>query len=80
MSKSSYPGLGHRDATFADGAAVATSYAQAYVKMGITPLYFGVTTLEEIAPDLDWRGSDQPLNVLSERLQSRYEYTFGLAS
>jgi hypothetical protein len=80
LSKSSYPGLGHRDPVFADGAAVAVSYADAYVKMGITPLYFGVTTLEEVAPDLDWRGSDQPLNVLSERLQSRYQYSFGLAA
>jgi hypothetical protein len=80
FSKSSYPGLAHRDATYADGAGVAVSYADAYVKMGFTPLYFGVTTLEEIAPDLDWRGSEGPLNELSERLQARYQYGFGLAS
>jgi hypothetical protein len=80
FSKSSYPGLGHRDAVHADAAAVALSYADAYVKMGITPLYFGVTTLEEVAPELDWRASPLPLNVLSERLQERYAYSFGLAS
>jgi hypothetical protein len=80
FSKSSFPGLGHRDAVHADAAAVAVSYADAYVKMGFTPLYFGVTTLEEVAPDLDWRRSQAPLNVLSERLQARYEYSFRLAS
>jgi hypothetical protein len=80
FSKSSFPGLGHRDAVHADGNAVALSYADAYVKMGFTPLYFGMARLEEVAPDLDWRGSPAPLNVLSERLQARYQYSFGLAS
>jgi len=80
FSKSSYPGLGHRDAVHPDGNAVALSYADAYVKMGFTPLYFGMARLEEVAPDLDWRGSSAPLNVLSERLQARYQYSFGLAS
>jgi hypothetical protein len=80
FSKSSFPGLGHRDPVHADGAAVALTYADAYVKMGFTPLYFGEARLEEVAPDLDWRGSPAPLNVLSERLQARYQYSFGLAS
>jgi hypothetical protein len=80
LSKSNYPGLGHRAAVHEDGAAVAVSYADAYVKMGFTPLYFGVSRLEEVAGDLDWRGSAAPLNVLSERLQARYQYSFGLAS
>jgi hypothetical protein len=80
FSKSSYPGLGHRDAVHDDGHSVALSYADAYVKMGFTPLYFGLSRLEEVAPDLDWRGSAAPLNVLSERLQARYQYSFGLAS
>lgn len=80
FAKSNYPGLGHRDPVYADGAAVALSYADAYVKMGFTPLYFGITTLEDAASDLDWRGSGEPLNVLSERLQAHYEYAFGLAS
>jgi hypothetical protein len=80
FSKSSYPGLGHRAPVHAGGAAVALTYADAYVKMGFTPLYFGVTTLEEVAPDLDWRFGEAPLNVLSERLQARYEYSFRLAS
>jgi hypothetical protein len=80
FSKSSFPGLGHRDPVYADGNAVAVSYADAYVKMGFTPLYFGLAQLEEVAPDLDWRGSRQPLNVLSERLQARYQYSFGVAA
>jgi hypothetical protein len=80
FSKSSYPGLGHRDPVHKDGAEVAVSYADAYVKMGFTPLYFGEARLEEVAPDLDWRFGQEPLNVLSERLQARYQYSFGLAS
>jgi len=76
FSKSSFAGLGHRDAVFPDAAAVATSYARAYVKMGFQPLYFGVTTLEEAAGDLDWRGGSEGLNALSDRLKDRYEYAF----
>jgi hypothetical protein len=78
FSKSSYPGLGHRDPVYADELAIATSYAKAYVDMGITPLYFGVTTLEECAPDIDWRFSRDDLSVLSERIQAHYEYGFML--
>jgi hypothetical protein len=44
--------------------------------MGFQPLYFGVTTLEQAAPDLDWRFFDGPLNELSSRLQASYEYGF----
>ena len=33
---------------------------EAYVDMKFEPLYFGVTTLEEAAPDLDWRFHDGP--------------------
>lgn len=80
FSKSSFPGLGHRDARYRDPADIAVSYAEAYVKMGFTPLYFGVTTLEDVAEDLDWRCSPEPLNVLSERLQARYAYSFGVAA
>ena len=79
FAKSNYPGLGHRDAVFADEMAIAASYAQAYVKMGFQPLYFGITTLEEAAPDIDWRYSPDELNVLSERIQEHYEYSFGPA-
>lgn len=78
FSKSSYPGLGHRAPIHSDPTAVATSYAEAYVKMGIRPLYFGVTALEEVAGDLDWRFGEAPLNELSDRLTARYEYGFGL--
>jgi hypothetical protein len=76
FAKSNYPGLGHRDAIFADEMAIAASYAQAYVKMGFQPLYFGITTLEEAAPDIDWRYSTDALNVLSERIQASYAYAF----
>jgi hypothetical protein len=77
FSKSSFAGLGHRDAVFADAEAVAKSYADAYVQMGFAPLYYGVTRLEDVAaPDLDWRVGERGLNALSERLKARYEYAF----
>jgi hypothetical protein len=76
FSKSSFKGLGHRDPVFADEAAVATSYAEAYVAMEFQPLYFGVTTLEAAAPDLDWRFHEGDLNEISDRLQATYEYGF----
>ena len=76
FSKSSFVGLGHRDAVFADESEIATSYAKAYVAMEFEPLYFGVTTLEEAAPDLDWRFHDGELNAISDRLQASYEYRF----
>jgi hypothetical protein len=76
FSKSSFPGLGHRDPVYKDETAVATSYASAYVEMDFVPLYFGVTTLEEAAPDLDWRFHEGDLNAVSDRLQASYEYGF----
>jgi hypothetical protein len=76
FSKSSFPGLGHRDAEFTDESAIAASYAKAYVAMNFEPLYFGVTTLEEAAPDLDWRFHQGELNQISDRLQASYEYGF----
>jgi hypothetical protein len=78
FSKSSFEGLGHRDAVFKDEHAIAASYAKAYLKMGFEPLYFGITTLEEVASDVDWRFANGPLNILSERIQSSYEYAFML--
>jgi hypothetical protein len=76
ISKSSFKGLGHREPVFADETAVASSYARAYVDMGFQPLYFGVTTLEEAVPDLDWRFHEGDLNLISERLQAAYQYGF----
>jgi hypothetical protein len=76
FSKSSFVGLGHRDAVFPEEAAIATSYATAYVDMGFQPLYFGITTLEDAAPDLDWRFHEGDLNEISARLQATYEYGF----
>jgi hypothetical protein len=78
FSKSSFEGLGHRDAVFDSEHDIAASYAKAYLRMGFEPLYYGVTTLEEVAPDIDWRFDRGPLNVLSERIQSAYEYGFTL--
>ena len=76
ISKSSFKGLGHREPVFADEAAVAASYAKAYLDMGFQPLYFGVTTPEEAAPDLDWRFQLGDLNEISARLQAAYAYGF----
>jgi hypothetical protein len=76
FSKSSFKGLGHRDAVFPNETAIATSYGKAYVAMEFEPLYFGVTTLEEAAPDLDWRFHEGDLNAISDRLQASYEYGF----
>jgi hypothetical protein len=76
FSKSSFKGLGHREAVFDDETAVATSYGEAYIAMEFVPLYFGVTTLEQAAPDLDWRFHDGELNEISERLQACYEFGF----
>jgi hypothetical protein len=79
FSKSSFPGLGHRAPRLADEHAAALSYAEAYIAMGFEPLYFGVTTLESVAGDLDWRCGDEPLNAVSAGLQASYEYSFMLA-
>ncbi len=76
LSKSSFKGLGHREPVFPDETAIASSYARAYVDIGFEPLYFGVTTLEEAAPDLDWRFDSSDLNEISARLQACYEYGF----
>ncbi len=76
FSKSSYPGLGHRDPVFRDEEAIARSYAEAYLRLGLRPLYYGVTTLEEAAGDLDWRFSPADLSELSSRIQACYEYAF----
>lgn len=79
FSKSSFEGFGHREPVYPDEFAVATSFAQSYIKMGFEPLYFGVTTLEDAAGDIDWRFHPGELNVMSERLQSKYEFAFMLA-
>jgi long-chain acyl-CoA synthetase len=76
LSKSNYAGLGHRDPVFSDEMAVAASYARGYLAMGITPLYFGVTTIEEVAGDIDWRFSPNDINELSARIQEKYAYAF----
>jgi long-chain acyl-CoA synthetase len=79
ISKSNYAALGHRDPVFADELEVAASYARGYLSMGITPLYFGFTTLEEVAGDIDWRLSPDDINPLSAAIQTSYAYEFGTA-
>ena len=76
LSKSNYAALGHRDPVFADELEVAASYARGYLSMGITPLYFGFTTLEEVAGDIDWRHSPDDINALSAAIQTSYAYEF----
>ena len=76
LSKSNFAGLGHRAPVFADETAVAASYARGYLAMGFTPLYFGITTLEEVAGDIDWRFSLDDVNQLSARIQETYAYEF----
>jgi long-chain acyl-CoA synthetase len=77
FSKSNYAGLGHRDPVFPDEMAIAASYARGYLAMGITPLYFGITTIEEAAgDDIDWRFSSGDINLLSSRIQEKYAYEF----
>jgi len=46
--------------------------------MGFEPLYFGVSKLEEVAPDIDWRHGDGALNEISSLLQATYEYGFAI--
>ena len=78
FSKSSFTGLGHRDPVFSDETAIATSFAEAYVEMGFEPLYFGVSKLEEVAPEVDWRHGAGALNEISSLLQATYEYGFAI--
>jgi hypothetical protein len=79
FSKSSFPGLNHRAPIYDDELQIAATYGEAYLEMGFEPLYFGTTTLEEVAPDLDWRHHPDHLNELSDRLKQRYQYAFMLA-
>jgi hypothetical protein len=78
FSKSSFKGLGHREPVFTDETSIATSFAEAYVEMGFEPLYFGVSKLEDVAPDIDWRHGAGALNEISSLLQATYEYGFAI--
>ncbi len=79
FSKSSFLGFNHREPIYESEESIAQSFAQAYLKMGFTPLYYGVMTLEEAGEGLDWRHAEAPINLLSERLIERYQYAFDLA-
>ena len=76
FSKSSYAGFGHRDTIYDSELDVARSFAEGYLNMGFSPLYYGITTLEEAAGDLDWRYSEDDITHLSERLLQYYQYFF----
>ena len=80
FSKSSFEGFDHRPPTHLDEASVAMSFAEVYIQMKYEPLYYGVTTMEDVVGDLDWRLAESHLNILSERLKERYEYAFNIGS
>jgi hypothetical protein len=76
FSKSSYAPLGHRERRHASLESVALSYAEGYVSMGFTPLYFGLPRVESTG--LDWRFSPGPLNDLLPLFTESYEFAFEL--
>jgi hypothetical protein len=78
LGRSNFAGLGHRPPELGGERDAAVSYAEAYLALGFRPLYYGVTSLEAVAGDVDWRFSEQPINSISERLQESYEYSFML--
>jgi hypothetical protein len=80
LGRSSFEHLGHRAPVHADQHEVAMTYAVEYLNVGLSPLYYGFTTLEEICPDFDWRTETGPLNFLSDRIQARYAFRFEIRS
>jgi len=76
FAKSNYEGLGHRAPQFQSEAALAVSYAGGYRRLGFTPLYFGVASLDEICSTVDWRRTDQDLNFVSDEMCARYTHAF----
>jgi hypothetical protein len=44
--------------------------------MDIEPLFFGTTTLEEVAGETDWRHARGDVSELCERIQSSYRWAF----
>jgi hypothetical protein len=59
-----------------DEAAIATSYATAYVDMGFRAALLRDHHARGCGPDLDWRFHEGDLNEISARLQATYEYGF----
>jgi len=77
FSKSNYTVLGHRPQRFPSVEALAVDYAAGYASIGITPLYYGTPSLEDIA-GMDWRFANEPLTACLPRLTASYEYAFDL--
>jgi hypothetical protein len=77
FSKSNYPALVHRPARFDSLEALAVSFAQGYLSMGFTPLYYGTPSLDDMT-DVDWRLDPQPLTQHLDRFIDAYEYAFDL--
>lgn len=79
FSRSNHAVLGHRAPCHAGLEALALSYAQGYVSMGFTPLYYGSVRPETLAGLPDWRRGDAPLDALLGHLADAYEYAFDIA-
>jgi hypothetical protein len=80
LSRSSFTQLGHRRPLHDDPHEVAMTYAVEYLNVGLSPLYYGFTTLEEVCPDFDWRTDPRPMNFLSSRIQDHYAFRFDIRS
>lgn len=76
FSKSNFEVLDHRPQRFPTIAALAVSYAEAYMSMGFTPLYFGSPAIEKLPAD--WRFGEAPLTEHLACFTESYEYEFDL--
>lgn len=57
-----------RPASYTNAEAVALSYAEGYVELGLVPLCFGIVDLDRLAAGLDWRRVPRALQELEDRL------------
>jgi hypothetical protein len=77
FSKSNYAVLGHRAQHFPSVEALAIDYAAGYTSIGITPLYYGTLSLDDL-PGIDWRLGSEPLTDCLPHITASYEYAFEL--
>lgn len=75
FSKSNYPVLHHRPPRFESIEALAVSFAEGYVSMRFTPLYYGTPSLDAMQ-GVDWRFSAAPLTQHLSAFMAAYEYEF----
>lgn len=80
ISKSNYPVLSSIRPSLSSLTQVALHYARQYQSMGMTPLYFGLTTLDEVSEGLDWRFSSTNLAAIPQRIGERFEYAFTVSA